>query len=52
MAITLGAYTAVGRLDGRVVAVPRLPELLETLTSIVVEAPQLTPNPGTAGASA
>lgn len=52
MAIALEAYTAVGRLDGRVVAVPRLPEFLETLTSIVVESPQLTPNPGTAGASA
>jgi hypothetical protein len=52
MAIALEAYTAVGRLDGQVVAVPRLPESLETLTSVVVEGPQLTPNPGSVGASA
>jgi hypothetical protein len=52
MAIALEAYTAVGRLDGLVVAVPRLPELLESLTAIVVEAPQLSPNPGSVAASA
>jgi hypothetical protein len=52
MAIALEAYTAVGRLDGRVVAAPRLSELLDTLTSIVVEGPQLTPNPGSVGSSA
>lgn len=52
MAIALEAYTAVGRLDGRVVAVPGLPDLLSTLTSFVVEAPHLTPVPGSVLASA
>lgn len=51
MAIALEAYTAAGRMGGRVVAEHRLSDLLATFTSIVVEAPSLTPLPGSLLAS-
>lgn len=51
MAIALEAYTSVGRLDGQVVAVPRLADLLATLTSVIVEGPHLTPIRGSVDAS-
>lgn len=46
MAISLEAYTATGRLGGRVVAEPRLSDLLASFTSVVVEAPTLALLPG------
>lgn len=52
MAIAFEAYTAAGRLEGRVVADPRLADLLATFNSVVVEAPSFAPIEGSIGASA
>lgn len=51
MAIAFEAYTAAGRLQGRVVAEHRLSDLLATFTSVVIEAPALAPLPGSPSAS-
>ena len=51
MAIAFEAYTATGRLGGRVVAEHRLSDLLATFTSVVIEAPALAPLPGSLVAS-
>lgn len=52
MAIAFDGYTAAGRLEGRVVADPRLADLLATFTSVIIEAPTFAPIAGSLAESA
>jgi hypothetical protein len=50
--IAFDGYTAAGRLEGQVVADPRLADLLATFTSVIVEAPSFAPIAGSLAESA